>query len=269
MGNQYGGPGGQYGGPGGQYGGPYGQYGGPGGQYGVGDQYGTPGVPYGTPGVPYGGGSPYGAGGPYGPPPGISAWAVASLVLGLIGGVVLGAVFGFIALSRIKQFGHKGRGLAIAGIVLSACWTGLLIIGIVAAIVGQATRSPTTGQITHAGSLNVFSLSVGDCFNNPPGASSVTEVTAVPCTQPHNAQIFAKFDLTGSAFSYPGTAAVKNQAMVGCNRRIGSVDRSKTTSAMTVRLLFPLQDSWIDGRRTVSCMIVNPRANITQSLLNP
>lgn len=244
-----------------QYGSPGGQYGGPGNQYEVGNQYGTP-------GVPYGGGSPYGAGGPYQQPPGTSAWAVASLVLGLIGGIVLGAIFGFIALSRIKRLGQKGRGLAIAGIVLSACWTGLLIIGIAAANLGQATRSPTTGKITHTGSLNVFSLSVGDCFNNPPGASSVTDVTAIPCTQPHNAQIFAKFKLTGSDFSYPGTAAVKSQATVACDRRIGSVDKSKTTSAMTVRLLFPLQGAWIDGQRTVSCMIVNPQANITQSLLN-
>lgn len=259
MGNQYGSPGGQYG-AGNQYGPPAIPYGG-GSPYGAGNQYGPP-------GAPYGGGSPYGAGGPYQRPPGTSGWAVASLVLGLIGGVVLGAIFGFIALSRIKRLGQRGRGMAIAGIVLSACWTGLLIIGIVAVNVGQATRSPTTGKITRTGSLNVFKLSVGDCFDNPAGASSVTQVTAIPCTQPHNAQIFAKFKLTGSDFSYPGTAAVKSQATAGCNRRTGSVDKSKTTSAMTVRLLYPLQDSWTDGQRTVSCMIANPQANVTQSLLN-
>ena len=271
--NLYQGPGNQYGSAGTQYdaGNRYeaeNQYGSPGNQYDAGNRY-EAGNQYGSPGAPYGAGSAYGAGGPYQRPPGTSGWAVASFVLGLIGGVVLGAIFGFIALSRIKRLGQGGRGLAIAGIVLSACWTGLLIIAIIASNLGQATRSPTTGQITHSGKLNVFSLAVGDCFNNPAGASSVTEVTAIPCTQPHNAQIFAKFDLTGSDFAYPGTTVVTRKATVGCNRRIGSVDKAKTTSAMSVRLLFPEDGAWIGGQRTVSCMIVNPQANITSSLLKP
>ena len=53
--------------------------------------------------------------------------------------------------------------------------------------------------------------------NNPPGATSLTSVTAIPCSQAHNAQIYAKFNLSGSDFSYPGTPAVTRLATSGCN----------------------------------------------------
>ena len=203
------------------------------------------------------------------PPPSgkTSGWAIASFVLGLVGGVLLSVIFGIVALRRIKRTGQRGRGLAIAGLVLSGVWV-VLVVVIVVASQGTATRSPATGGVTHAGSLNVFSLAVGDCFNNPPGATSLTTVTAIPCSQAHNAQIYAKFDVSGSVVSYPGDAALTRIASNGCNARVGILDKSKITNSMTIRFLFPLSASWLDGQRTVACMIANPTANITSSLLN-
>jgi len=251
----------------GAYDGSPGQYAGTPGLY-----AGTPGQYAGTPG-PYPPPGPYPGAGEYGPgmPPGtgkMSGWAIASFVLGLIGGFLLSAIFGFIALSRIKRLGQRGRGLAIAGIVLSVLWLiGFIAIGVIGSS-GQANRSANSGKITHSGQLSVFSLAVGDCFNNPAGASTVTTVTAIPCSQPHNAQIYAKFNLSGSDLSYPGTSTVTSLAAKGCNARTDSVNKSAAPSSMTIRLLFPEQDAWLNGRRTVSCMIVNPTADITSSLVN-
>ena len=228
--------------------------------------YCNPNTPYASPGAPYG--SPYGVAGQ---PPGTgptSGWAIASFVLGLLSVVVLSVIFAFVALSRIKRLGQRGRGLAIAGLALSGFWIVVVVVVIVAANAGKATRSATTGVITHRGHINAFSLRVGDCFDNPAGAQTVNTVTAIPCDQPHNAQIYAKFKLTGSDLSYPGAAAVAERARNGCNTRIGSVNKSMTTSAMTVRILLPDKTSWDAGQRTVSCMVVNPTATLTTSLLN-
>ena len=59
------------------------------------------------------------------PPPypgsqGTNGFAIASLVLGLVGVQVLAIVFGHIALAQIRRSGgaQGGRGLAIAGLVL-------------------------------------------------------------------------------------------------------------------------------------------------------
>lgn len=209
---------------------------------------------------------------PAAPPPAsgkISRWAIASFVLGLLSIVVLGIIFGVIALGRIKMLGQRGRGLAIAGLALSGAWIVGIIIVLVVVNLTSATRSPTTGEITHSGHLSAFSLAVGDCFNNPPGASSLILVTAIPCNQAHNAQIFAKFNLSGSILSYPGNTALARLATNGCNARVGILDKPKITDSMTIRFLFPLQKSWLAGQRTVSCMIANPTANITSSVLSP
>jgi hypothetical protein len=216
----------------------------------------------------------YGIGDPYGvqaKPPGsgrTSGWAVASFILGLPGVFILSAIFAIVALRRIKRLGQRGRGFAIAGLVLSGLWIILATLAVIGANTGTATRSAITGIITHRGRINVFSLKIGDCFDNPAGAKTVHTVTAIPCDQPHSAQIYAKFKLSGSDLSYPGTAAVTQLARSGCNARIGSVNKSLTNSAMSVRIFLPAEVAWITGQRTVSCMIVNPKADITSSLLN-
>jgi Domain of unknown function (DUF4190)/Septum formation len=256
-GGQQGAPGGQYGAPGDQYGAPGGQYAGPGGQYGAGGPYGTPyggyGSPYPQPGRPYS--------------PKTSGWAIASFVLGLLGGVILSVIFGVVALRRIKRLGQQGRGFAIAGLVLSGLWTLLIILLIIVGSLSKASRSSSTGQITQGGKLSVFSLSVGDCFDNPADTQDVSTITAEPCNQPHSAQVYSKFNLTGSNFSYPGTATVTQLASTGCTARTGNIDRSKVTDAMTVHFLFPDQTAWLGGRRAVTCMVVDPAGDITYSLL--
>ena len=77
-------------------------------------------VPYGGPPPAYPAGQP-----PYGTPaPGThsrtSGFAIASLVFGIIGGVLLGAVFGIVALVKIRGNPQlRGKGMAIAGLVLN------------------------------------------------------------------------------------------------------------------------------------------------------
>jgi hypothetical protein len=228
-----------------------------------------PGAPY-TPfgQSPAGGpGAPYAATGQPSASGKTSGWAISSFVLGLLGIFVLGAIFGVMALRRINRLGQRGRGLAIAGLVLSGIWLVVIVVVIALSNLGNATRSPASGSITHGGSLSVFSLAVGDCFTNPAGATSLTSVAAIPCTQAHNAQIFAKFNLSGSIVSYPGDAALTKDATNGCNARINVLDKSKITNSMTIRFLFPQQDSWIAGHRTVACMITDSTADLSSSAL--
>src|SRR5690606_21250721 len=50
---------------------------------------------------------------------------------------------------------------------------------------------------------------VGDCFDQPP-SGDITEVAAIPCDEPHDLEVFAKFDMEGGDDApYPGDAAVR------------------------------------------------------------
>jgi Domain of unknown function (DUF4190)/Septum formation len=197
---------------------------------------------------------------------GTSGWAIASFVLGILAVVPLSVIFGFVGLQKIRRLGQGGKGLAIAGLILSLIW---VVVFVAAGVLsnGTATRQSSTGKITHRGDVGVFALATGDCFDNPTNTQDIESVTALPCTQPHDSQVFAKFNLTGADNAYPAADALDKMADTGCNSRTGSIDKAKATSDMTIRVLFPEQDAWADGQRTVSCLIVNPKPTLTTSLL--
>jgi hypothetical protein len=91
-------------------------------------QYGQP-SGYEQPGG-YGQAAGYGQPPAYGAPPAPPAaqtpqsngFAVASLIFGIIGGSLLGLIFGFLGLSKAKKIGGKGRGMSVTGIILSVVW---------------------------------------------------------------------------------------------------------------------------------------------------
>jgi MFS family permease len=199
---------------------------------------------------------------------GTNGFAIASFILGLIGGALLSVIFGVIALSQLRRRQQGGRGFAIAGLVLSGLWVLVLAGAIISAALLSANRASANGQITKSGNVSIFSLHVGDCFQNPSGNSqlSVTGVTAVPCSTAHNAQAFAAFSATGA--SYPGNAKLLREASRGCqSRESGDLDRSKLTSTMSLHFLFPEQQSWADGHRRVTCLVVDSAPDLTSSLL--
>ncbi|GAA3154303.1 hypothetical protein GCM10010466_51580 [Planomonospora alba] len=117
--------------------------------------YGPPGGNGGYGGPPAGGYDPYGYD-PYGygapPPPArpSNGMAIASLVLGIVGlftcGVtsVVGIILGHVSMSQIKRTGEEGRGMAVAGLVLSyfgvAAWVlvALLYLGMLGLVFGAA-----------------------------------------------------------------------------------------------------------------------------------
>ena len=92
--------------------------------------------PYGPPpSAPYGppSSAPYGYT-PYAAPQGTNGLAIASLVLGIIWiywiGSILAIIFGFVALSQIKQRGQNGKGMATAGLILGFIGVGFFVLAV-------------------------------------------------------------------------------------------------------------------------------------------
>jgi len=233
--------------------------------------------PLGPPGA-YPGGPP--------PPPGpTNGWAIAAFILGLLGGSLLGIIFAIVALRQIGESRQRGKGLAIAGLALSIIWGAalavFLVLGSSGTPAGQsasggsnpsaAASSPSASSSGHNGSsrTSVFDLRTGQCFQNPPADQAVlgiTNVTVVPCTTLHNAQVFVEFPATGSA--YPGSTSLKRQANQGCHSRIAAnLETSKITSTMSLHFLYPLSASWAAGHRTITCLVVDSKADLKSSLL--
>ena len=216
-------------------------------------------------GYPPPGGYP-GAG--YPPPqqqkPGTNGFAIASLIFGIIGGVLLGFIFGFIALSQTKRTGQNGRGLALAGVILSSMWTIGIILAIVLAVTTSAKRD-TGGSVSEGGSISATALQVGDCVNGLKNSTSVLSLPGVPCAQPHEGEVFAVFDLP--AGPYPGAAGVDDLVSKGCNARLAEYSPSAPADdAVGLFSVYPLEQNWNRDDREVVCIAKATAGTTTGSI---
>lgn len=103
---------------------------------------------------------------------------------------------------------------------------------------------------------NVFSLETGQCFNDPDQFDEVSNVETVDCTEAHDNEVFAVWDMTDS--SYPGQQQAFDVGQNGCIDRFqGYVGRDYPTSKYAVGALTPSSDSWDGGDREVVCFLFN------------
>jgi hypothetical protein len=212
---------------------------------------------YGPPPQPYG----------YGPPPpkpGTDGFAIASLVFGIIGGILLSAIFGFVALSRIRRTGRGGRGLALAGLVLSGVW--VLIYGvIIVAVIATSADRDAAGRITDAGDVSAFSLEVGDCLNGLKESDNISSLPAVPCDQPHEGEVFAMIQLPDGG--YPGDEKISTDAGDRCSAAFETYAPSSVSDEkIELFYLQPTQLSWAQGDREITCIATDPAQKRTGSI---
>ena len=110
---------------------------------------------------------------------------------------------------------------------------------------------------------SVFQLRVGDCVNS--GQDEISSPTVVPCGQPHDAEIYARFALAGHG--WPGSAAIGAQARRGCTARLGSyLNPQLATTVLAESYVFPDQGAWNAGERTVICEIRSTTGKLTGSV---
>jgi hypothetical protein len=183
---------------------------------------------------------------------GTDGFAIAALVLSILGGVVLSVIFALIALPRIRRNKTGGKGMAIAALVVSGGWVLLFIAGIAFAALISAHRDES-GAVTGGGTLNARSLEVGDCLEGFSVSSTIASAHAVPCTQSHNAEVVGEFSLADS--SYPGEDEIVDQAEARCPDVIPSNLGSLDPRTLHLYYLYPVRSTWALHDRRVHCII--------------
>ncbi|MGW1781447.1 DUF4190 domain-containing protein [Streptomyces sp. NPDC002143] len=232
--------------------GPQGPYGpqGPQGPHGPQGPY--PQAPYGM--APYPGwGQAYN---PYGRPSQINGVAIASLVLGILCFLpAVGLVLGIIALVQIKKKGERGKGMAIAGSILSSVGLALWVL----ALATGGASDFWEGFKEGASANSSFSLAKGDCFDVPGKTfdEDVYDVDEVACSGEHDAEVFASVPLSGS--DYPGDDRVTDVADDKCFELEDAyaMDPWALTDEVDVYYLTPTSESWAWGDREITCVFAN------------
>lgn len=188
---------------------------------------------------------------------GTNGMAIASFAAGVFGGIPLGVIFGIVALGQIGDTRQKGKGFAVAGLSLSGVWTLVLVAAIVGSVHGEAHRS-ANGTVTKKGTSTVQELRVGDCAQDP-GTGLLTEVTVVPCDQPHTAQVIAEPESAVKG-DYPGDSAAASESTDLCVAALKTaVDPGKVTATMKLIGAHPNATAWEDGTRDTTCLLTDDK----------
>jgi hypothetical protein len=188
---------------------------------------------------------------PYGPPPWpgyyppppprkTSGWAIAALVFGILGGVLISVVCGIVALNKTKDGRQSGRGMAIGGLVASGVWVLLVVAGAtIYAVVGRDR-------------VDAADVKVGDCLAEIPDSTRVLSIRTVACDQPHRGEVFASVRIPGEA--YPGSTAIA-QYQDRCGPALATFSPAAMDDpAVGLYVLYPTEESWRRGDRTVTCI---------------
>lgn len=146
-------------------------------------------------------------------------------------------------------------GRAVAGVV----GTGVAIFAGAGAMDDDTTRSET-GAIVEAGGLGAFVMQIGDCFNEPDG-DQVVSVEGLPCTSPHDAEVFALWDLPFASLP-TDDEAVLDTALNGCYSYFeGYVGATYESSSLDIWVFTPTPESWENGDREVLCYVYDFAGN--------
>ncbi len=173
-------------------------------------------------------------------PPGRDGLAVTTFILGLLGFLVvtipIGLITGIAGFARIRRTGRKGKGLAVAGLVLCVLWAAAIGAGAVTVL-----RSGSTAD----------SVKVGDCLGDV-SEGEVGDLQTVPCDSPKSTgKVYAVFKLDSG--EWPGDDAVDKRAGDDCTSRYQKAGSPSGKDA-AIFYVRPTADSWQSGDRRVVCV---------------
>ena len=111
-----------------------------------------------------------------------------------------------------------------------------------------------SGTVVSEGQIDVFTMRTGDCFNDP-GVDQFEDVAGVPCSEPHDNEVYAVFDVSLDRF--PGREAMSDLATDACFKRFKIfVGRSYEDSILDIYPIYPSADSWSQvNDREVICAV--------------
>jgi hypothetical protein len=161
-----------------------------------------------------------------------------------------------------------GSGEQIALVVVGLVASGFIAFEALGPGIKDPSHTKTANTANHSRQIDLLALPTGACFQDSPQGhpGSAATVTALPCTLAHNAQIFARFPARD--VTYPGRTALQRRGIQHCRSAVADrLDGSKLAPGMSVIDVVPSHARWSSGIRTISCVVVDPAARWTKSLL--
>jgi hypothetical protein len=147
--------------------------------------------------------------------------------------------------------------------VVMKSWGIYVLAAIGFAAYGAATKAnrDDSGAIVGQGTVDAFHVNVGDCFDDTDSMEEeVSSLPGVPCSDPHDNEAFAIFDVTIT--DYPGGDAMSELANESCIEHFESfVGLDYPSSSLDVFAMYPSVQSWKRKDREIICSVYDMEAD--------
>lgn len=153
----------------------------------------------------------------------------------------------------------KGIIVGVALLFVSGCATEVPGVATPGSVSAAATTTTTPKS-------DVFDLKVGDCLADLDEVErdQVADVSIVPCSDPHEAEVYAETDLSGSR--YPGDDEVETESDEFCVVEFEEfVGAPYEDADLEITYLLPTWRSWLLGDRNVDCILYDPEGDLDDS----
>jgi hypothetical protein len=137
--------------------------------------------------------------------------------------------------------------------------------GLLASCGGGGEIRAESGEVVLPGSWSVFDLRPGDCLDATDAEGDISDVTVVPCADPHTQEVFATVEHPDSV--YPGASELAVWADAACLSELRSELGLTLADGLFVSYLLPSFDGWNkNDDRSVVCVLVFPtKGSVTGS----
>ncbi|AEG43101.1 septum formation family protein [Isoptericola variabilis] len=148
---------------------------------------------------------------------------------------------------------------------LAVAIVAVAVVAVLAAVVALVTQSarerswePLPATLEEPVRAQAVQLVLGSCVAELPDDGLVRGVQAVPCADPHEAQVVGRTDAAPDAV-WPGDDAVAARTARGCGPDLLGPQARESGAADGLRYVVwvPSEDSWADGDRTGLCLAVS------------
>ena len=115
-----------------------------------------------------------------------------------------------------------------------------------------------SGEVTESGQIDAFKIQLGDCLNNvftnPNTTTEFTEVSAVPCSKPHEREVYA--ETKTKLLSFDDDALVEEANQFCRDSFLEFLGTTYEDSSLFFDYFYPTKVSWATGEdRNIQCLI--------------
>lgn len=156
---------------------------------------------------------------------------------------------------------------------------GILVVVAVIAVIGvggyflynsifKPGNGGSVGDVDSVQTVPALDMRAGNCIETISSIGMVEEVGLVPCAQPHQAEVFAEYEITDDDFA--GENAYDTQADEFCySEAISLADQygysDELLSSLDLQYFVPSQDTWNAGDRLIVCLVRGSSGDLTGS----